>query len=69
MTYFYGLLILPLIYLHMPTYFFHINMSEFDQRFEPREIIGHYGLISWSSDFTLRLYTHLIYNIILSDLD
>ena len=36
-------------------------MSEYDQTFDPKILIGHCDLISWFSDFALYLGTKLVY--------
>ena len=36
-------------------------MSEYGQTFDPKEVIGHNDLISWSSDFALYPDTQLVY--------
>ena len=40
-------------------------MSEFDQTFEPKVVIGHCDLISWFTDFALYLDTHLTFGILI----
>ena len=42
------------------SYFFQI-MSEYDQAFDPNNLIGHCDLISRFSDFALYLDTQLVY--------
>ena len=36
-------------------------MSEYEQTFDPNILIGHFDLISWFSDFALRLGTQMVY--------
>ena len=43
------------------SYFFLI-MNEYDHTFNPNILIGHYDLISWSSDFALYLNTEWVYD-------